>query len=460
MQPLLRTMALGSVLCIVAGCETIGLESDLVPSIGFQQVQGTEVALKFRKIPRLIGGGIGSEVISPGGKVLVWPWEELIRLTNTQRTESWGTGEGAHRPLAARSSDGNEVAFDVTVIYQISRDPAELRDLVTSVAHTDEQIRELVVSQVRALVRQFANRLATRKFVSSDLSSELRRVEKEVPTPGNLPRNPATDEAGTFDSVKRELEVTLEQALRGYRLELIQLSVANPRFVRYREGDEGAGEQVDDTYQTMLVNVQREQQAIKRESESRKTQEERKYGEKEIALKEASKVISAAEAEGERIGEEARFMLETKQIEKEAITKSGSDMLASMRAQIEAVAGKGGDALLRLDIARELTAGNASFIVLNTDTGSATGGSPGSVDVRKTDTNRLIQQLGLIEAMRAEKRTGISGKNDAERGAQDEIKGADALVTSDVTPSPGTALRAVPFARTGDEKVKPSGRRG
>jgi regulator of protease activity HflC (stomatin/prohibitin superfamily) len=391
-------------------------------------------------------------VISPGGKVLVWPWEELVRLTNTQRTESWGTGEGAHRPLAARSSDGNEVAFDVTVMYQISRDPAELRELVTSVAHTDEQIRELVVSQVRALVRQFANRLPTRKFVSSDLSSELRRVEKEVPAPGNLPKSTASDEAGTFDSVKHELEVTLEQALRGYRLELIQLSVANPRFVRYREGDEAGGEQVDDTYQTMLVNVQREQQAIKRESESRKTQEERKYGEKEIALKEASKVISAAEAEGERIGEEARFMLETKQIEKEAIAKSGSDMLASMRAQIEAVAGKGGDALLRLDIARELTAGNASFIVLNTGAGSAPGGAPGSVDVRKTDTNRLIQQLGLIEAMREEKQVTGREKNESEGISATNPGGVAELAHG------GSTLKPVPFARTVKEPVKPSGR--
>jgi hypothetical protein len=161
----------------------------------------------------------------------------------------------------------------------------------------------------------------------------------------------------------------------------------------------------------MLVNVQREQQEIKRESESRKTQEERKYEEKEIAIKEANKILAAANAEAERIGEEARFMLETKQIEKDAIERSGQDMLKSLRAQIEAVAGKGGEALLKLDIARELSKGNPSFIVLNQ------GSTGSSVDVRRTDTNDLIKQLGLLEALRDK------GQSDSSSGVAAMIKG-------------------------------------
>jgi hypothetical protein len=383
-QKIIARTALLGVLVAATGCDKLAL----------QQVRNDQVALRFRKLPLILGGGIRHEVIPPGGKVIVWPWEELIQLTNTQRSESWGTGQGDNRALAARSSDGNEVAFEVTVLYQISRKPEELRELVTSIADTDEKIHELVVSQVRALVRQFANRLATRQFVSSDLSSELRRVEKELPEGGLAKKAAAVSEdTGTFDTVKDELEKALTEALKSYQLELIQLSVANPRFVRYRETDV-EGEQQDDTYQTMLVNVQREQQAIKREGESRKTQEERKYGEKEIAIKEANKILAVANAEAERIGEEARFMLETKQIEKDAIERSGQDMLKSLRAQIEAVAGKGGEALLKLDIARELSKGNPSFIVLNQgSTGSA-------LDVRRTDTNDLIKQLGLLEALR------------------------------------------------------------
>ena len=383
-QKIIARTALLGVLVAATGCDNLAL----------QQVRNDQVALRFRKLPLILGGGIRHEVIPPGGKVIVWPWEELIQLTNTQRSESWGTGQGDNRALAARSSDGNEVAFEVTVLYQISRKPEELRELITSIADTDEKIHELVVSQVRALVRQFANRLATRQFVSSDLSSELRRVEKELPE-GGLSKKAAavSEDTGTFDTVKDELEKALTEALKSYQLELIQLSVANPRFVRYRETDV-EGEQQDDTYQTMLVNVQREQQAIKREGESRKTQEERKYGEKEIAIKEANKILAVANAEAERIGEEARFMLETKQIEKDAIERSGQDMLKSLRAQIEAVAGKGGEALLKLDIARELSKGNPSFIVLNQgSTGSA-------LDVRRTDTNDLIKQLGLLEALR------------------------------------------------------------
>lgn len=377
------TLPLLSLLVLSTGCE----------NLAFQQVRGDQIALKFRKLPLILWGGISSKRIPPGSKVLLLPWEELIRLTNTQRTESWGTGQSVHRALAARSSDGNEVSFEVTVLYQVSQDDGELKELVTKVANTDEGIQELVVSQVRALVRQFANRLATRQFVSSDLSSELRRVEKESPElAGGNKAAPVPEESATFDSVKRELEAALGAALRGYNLELIQLSVTNPRFVRYKDDDAQGGHE-DDTYQTRLVDVQREQQAIKREGESRKTQEEIKYGQKEIALKEANKILSIAEAEAERIGEEARFMLQTKQIEKDAIEKSGRDMLASMRAQIEAVAGKGGEALLRLDIARELSKSNASFIVLNQGTGSS------SVDVRRTDTNDLIKQLGLLEAL-------------------------------------------------------------
>jgi regulator of protease activity HflC (stomatin/prohibitin superfamily) len=391
LRTIIARSALLGVLVAATGCDNLAL----------QQVRNDQVALRFRKLPIFLGGGIRHEVIPPGGKVIVWPWEELIQLTNTQRSESWGTGQGNNRALAARSSDGNEVAFEVTVLYQISRKPEELRELVTSIADTDEKIHELVVSQVRALVRQFANRLATRQFVSSDLSSELCRVEKIAAV---------SEDTGTFDSVKDELEKALSEALQSYHLELIQLSVANPRFVRYRETD-AEGEQQDDTYQTMLVNVQREQQEIKRESESRKTQEERKYEEKEIAIKEANKVLAAANAEAERIGEEARFMLETKQIEKDAIERSGQDMLKSLRAQIEAVAGKGGEALLKLDIARELSKGNPSFIVLNQ------GSTGSSLDVRRTDTNDLIKQLGLLEALRDK------GQSESSSGAAAMMKG-------------------------------------
>lgn len=383
-RTLLTQSALFGVLLGAAGCDNFAL----------QQVRSDQVALRFRKLPLFLGGGVSSEKIPPGGKVLVLPWEDLIRLTNTQRSESWGTGQGENRALAARSSDGNEVAFEVTVLYRITQKDRELPELINSIADTDEKIHELVVSQVRALVRQFANRLATRQFVSSDLSSELKRVEKESPEISVTKKAViSSDDAGTFDSVKDELEKALGEALQAYHLELIQLSVANPRFVRYLETS-AEGEQEDDTYQTMLVNVQREQQAIKRESESRKTQEERKYGEKEIAIKEANKVLAVANAEAERIGEEARFMLETKQIEREAIERSGQDMLKSMQAQIEAVAGKGGEALLKLDIARELGKGNASFVVLNQ------GASGSGLDVRRTDTNDLIKQLGLLEALR------------------------------------------------------------
>jgi hypothetical protein len=400
-QKIIARTALLGVLVAATGCDNLAL----------QQVRNDQVALRFRKLPLILGGGIRHEVIPPGGKVIVWPWEELIQLTNTQRSESWGTGQGDNRALAARSSDGNEVAFEVTVLYQISRKPEELRELVTSIADTDEKIHELVVSQVRALVRQFANRLATRQFVSSDLSSELRRVEKELPE-GGLSKKAAavSEDTGTFDTVKDELEKALTDALKSYQLELIQLSVANPRFVRYRETDV-EGEQQDDTYQTMLVNVQREQQAIKREGESRKTQEERKYGEKEIAIKEANKILAVANAEAERIGEEARFMLETKQIEKDAIERSGQDMIKSLRAQIEAVAGKGGEALLKLDIARELSKGNPSFIVLNQ------GSTGSSLDVRRTDTNDLIKQLGLLEALRDK------GQSESSSGAAAMMKG-------------------------------------
>jgi len=401
LRTIIARSALLGVLVAATGCDNLAL----------QQVRNDQVALRFRKLPIFLGGGIRHEVIPPGGKVIVWPWEELIQLTNTQRSESWGTGQGNNRALAARSSDGNEVAFEVTVLYQISRKPEELRELVTSIADTDEKIHELVVSQVRALVRQFANRLATRQFVSSDLSSELRRVEKELPEDGVSKKIAAVSEdTGTFDSVKDELEKALSEALQSYHLELIQLSVANPRFVRYLETD-AEGEQQDDTYQTMLVNVQREQQEIKRESESRKTQEERKYEEKEIAIKEANKVLAAANAEAERIGEEARFMLETKQIEKDAIERSGQDMLKSLRAQIEAVAGKGGEALLKLDIARELSKGNPSFIVLNQ------GSTGSSLDVRRTDTNDLIKQLGLLEALRDK------GQSESSSGAAAMMKG-------------------------------------
>jgi SPFH domain / Band 7 family len=361
--------------------------------LGFNQIEGTQTAVIFRQLPTYLGGGIANKVAVSGSKVFLWPWEKLVTYTTNQREISWGPGGTFPELLAARSSDGNEVAFLVNVRYQLSREPKDLVELATKIAPSDENLEELVLSEVRALVRQYVNKLATREIVSSDLSTELLDAAATTGAADAAElkkKNVDTEKA--FEEIKAELQRELSNNLAVYKVKLEQLVLANPRFVRYRRN-----EQPDDTYQEKLVQIQSQQQAIQREKESRLTDRELKGAELERAETFANRKIIEARADAEQTQEKALLFLQTKGVERDAIEASGQKILNSMRAQIEAVAGEGGRAILKLDLAKELRNNATQFILVNENQGGQ------GVSVNRTDTNDLIKQLGLMESMNLDK---------------------------------------------------------
>ena len=103
-----------------------------------------------------------------------------------------------------------------------------------------------------------------------------------------------------------------------------------------------------------------------------------------------------AEAEGAKIQaeERGRSYLEARQNEAKGIVAQGKAEVEGLVQQISALQGPGGRALLKLEIAKQLVKSNPQFVLLNE-------GQAGSgIEVKRTDTNELLNQIGVIEGLK------------------------------------------------------------
>lgn len=345
---------------VVSGCDT-----------GFQHMGATEYGVKFRKLPPVVGGGVGgaSSVASPLETVVVWPWESIYRLDTSPQYLSWGRGMGEtagqlvqSEDVHTRARDGNEAALKLTVRYRVVPEPQSLVTLVQQVARTNEDVRKLVISVVRSEIRTHMNKLRTAEF----------RDDKK--------RNDTVDEA---------LAATRE-TLSPWGIEVETINLKQYRFVRLLpNGTE------DTSYQDRLRDIQEKEQDI----EGEVTRIETVRAKKRTEYSQAESIYNARVAEANGYKEQSTYQGDSyyaaKSNEAKAISAEGQAEVEGLRKQIAALSGKGGKAMLRLEIAKQLAKADPKFMAVNQ-------GGAGSLDLSKTDLNQLIQQLGIAEGVAAQ----------------------------------------------------------
>jgi hypothetical protein len=337
---------------------------------GLQHMGATEYGVKFRKLPPIIGGGVGgpSSVASPLETVVVLPWESVYRLDTSPQYLSWGRGMGdaagqlvQAEDVHTRARDGNEAALKLTVRYRISPEPESLVRLVQQVARTNEEVRRLVVSVVRSEIRTHMNKLRTVEF----------RDDKK--------RNDTVDEA---------LSSTRE-TLSPWGVDVEAINLKQYRFVRLlQDGSE------DTSYQDRLRDIQEKEQDI----EGERTRIETVRAKKKTEFSQAESTYNARISEAKGYKEQSTYQGDSyyaaKVNEAKAIAAEGNAEIEGLRKQIAALSGKGGKAMLRLEVAKQLAKADPKFVAVNQ-------GGAGAIDLSKTDMNQLIQQLGIAEGLAA-----------------------------------------------------------
>lgn len=327
---------------------------------GVHTLRETEYGVRFRNLPRFLGGGVATEVMPPGQLVVVWPWDKLYTFTSTVREVSWGPNKKFKEYVNTRAKDGNEVALAVTVRYQLSLAPGDLAETVQYIATDDAGVEHLVTTVARADIRHYMNELKTAEFI--DPVARARAVET--------------------------VRHAMQEHLNLYKVKVLSVTLDNFRFERQLANNE-----TDDTYQEKLDDIQRLTQETARELSRIETvaaQKEGQYNEVQAGVNR-----SVEEAKGYR--EQAKIRgdnyLLARANEAQGILSKGKAEVEGIVAQIDALAGEGGRAILKLEIAKALVANDSRFVVLN-EASTANG-----VAVNRTDTNDLIRQLGIVDAL-------------------------------------------------------------
>lgn len=344
---------------VVSGCDT-----------GLQHMGATEYGVRFRKLPPIVGGGVGgpSSVASPLETVVVLPWESIYRFDTSPQYLSWGRGmgEGAGQLVQSedvhtRARDGNEAALKLTVRYRISPEPRSLVRLVQEVARSNDEVRRLVISVVRSEIRTHMNKLRTAEF----------RDDKK--------RNETVDEA----------LASTRDTLTPWGIDVEAINLKQYRFVRLlQDGSE------DTSYQDRLRDIQEKEQDI----EGERTRIETVRAKKKTEYSQAESTYNARVSEAKGYKEQSTYQGDSfytaKSNEAKAIAAEGNAEIEGMRKQIAALSGKGGKAMLRLEVAKQLSKADPKFVAVNQ-------GGTGALDLSKTDMNQLIQQLGIAEGLAA-----------------------------------------------------------
>ncbi len=349
----------------------------------------TEYGVRFRKLPPLLGGGVSSGVGRPGEMMVIWPWDEVYVFDTAVQDISWGV-VGAHSTQSSQSGafggvsqaarsqqtgdfgyvntralDGNEVALAITVRFKISNDPEKLVYLVQNVAESNEEVRDLVVAAARADIRTYMNELRTSDFLNVD--ERYKAINK--------------------------VTASLQKRLGDYGIDVQAVNLNDFRFERVL-----ADGSVDTSYQDRLKEIQKLGEDAQREMQRIETVEAKKQQE----LNDAQAIYNRQVAEAKGYLEQAKLRgdayFSSRENEAKGIRTRGEAQVKGLIEQINALNGPGGEAILKLDLAKSLMRTDPKFIIMDSGAGAQ------GLDVKRVDTNQLLNQLGLMEALAPDKK--------------------------------------------------------
>ncbi len=333
---------------------------------GIRQMGSTEYGLKFRKLPPLLGGGVANQVILPGQVVLVWPWDSVYRFDTSVKYVSWGAKVEAGEQnraeyISTRALDGNEVALAVTVQYKISTDADKLKKLVTEVATSNEDVLDIVDAVARADVRTKMNELKTSAFFVRDARY------------------------GAIEKAKERMQ----ERLAPWGIEIQSVILKEHRFERLLP--DGS---VDTSYQQKINETQKLREDTERERLRIATVKASKQQEFNDVQASVNRVKAEADGKLNQAMSKGDSYFQAKSNEAKAIMARGEGEVKGMLAKISALSGSGGRAILKLELAKELSKTNPSFVILGDNNSSS------DLAVQKIDTNELLRQIGIGDAIK------------------------------------------------------------
>lgn len=339
-----------------------------------REMGATEYGVLFVNMPPQLGGGIKREVILPGQRAIVWPWESVYRLDTRETDVVFGSAESSSRVaddsfVYTRALDGNEVALDVTLTYRLAPDPARLVSMVESVAVSNDEAHELISSAARADIRTFMNELKTADFID-----DRTRYEK-------------------VDKVRDNLNS---------RLSPLGLEVLRVKLSRFRFENLQHDGSVDDSYQRNLDEIKKIEEDTERELARVDTVRATKEQEYNVAQGEYRRLLEEAKGYERQAQLRGDAYLQAKENKAEAILAKGKAEVDGLIEKVNALSGPGGPEIVKLDIARALMERDPKFVVM----GETKGGQ--GIDVQRLDTNTLLEQLGVSEPIRSETAPGQS----------------------------------------------------
>jgi len=343
------------ILLVTSGCD-----------VGLKQLGPTEYGVRFRKLPPVLGGGIANKVERPGETFVIWPWDEVYVIDTKIRNIEWGErGSGSDKNRAdfveTRALDGNEVSLAVRVQYYVSRDPKKLVYIVQNIGTNNQAIEELVTASARADIRTHMNKLRTSEFFINEAKY---RGESEV-------------------------RVAMSERLEKHGIYIQSVNLKEHRFERVVPGGT-----IDRSYQERINQVQ----TLEQETEREKLRKATVVADKSREFNNTQANVNRRIEEAEGFKKQAQFRgdgyFESKGNVAKGIIAAGEAYVKGLQEQIRALSGPGGESILKLELAKSLLKSNPKFVLM----GTGKGGS-GQLDVRRVDTNDLMEQVGVFEAL-------------------------------------------------------------
>lgn len=333
--------------------------------LGWRTLGSAEYGVKFRVLPPFLGGGLSETIYRPGQMVLVWPWESMYRFETKIRTLEWGARGSVNNRLGedyvmTRALDGNEVSLAVKIEYRLDTKPSELLNLIQTVGTSDLEVEQIVIAAARADIRTHMNKLKTSEFFNNE------------------------------SKYKGEAEVraALQKRLGRYGIEIVSVNLKEHRFERVLPDGK-----IDRSYQERINEVQKKEQDTKREELRVATVTADKQREYNDSKAKYNRILAEAEGVKKQAVLRADGYYKTKVNEAEGIRAQGTAEAEGLKEQIAALSGQGGVEILKMEIAEELRKSDAKFVAIESQNSS------GELRVHRLDSNELLKQLGLIEAM-------------------------------------------------------------
>jgi regulator of protease activity HflC (stomatin/prohibitin superfamily) len=308
----------------------------------------TEVGVRTIKFGFIHRSGVEAKAYDPGSTYWFIPvvndWHTFdTRIQVVEMTLDPVRGDrGGRDDLLFKTIDGNDISLDVIISYRI--DPQKAPYILQYVAQSDKELRENLVRTVtRSTPRDIFGELKTEEFYVAEARAQKAARAKDV-----------------LNEILAPLGVVVENVLtKDYRF--------NPAYQKAIEDRKIA-----------------DQLAEKAKSEARAAEEEWRQ-KLQDAIGTVNQMVARADGAYLQTKIEADAYLDQQERIARAVQAEAEAEARGLRETIQALEGRGGEAMVKLKVAEALQGKPILLLPV----------SGGSLDVKTTDVNRLLELYGI-----------------------------------------------------------------